>query len=198
MLAQHRPDQLDQGPVALVRLAAAFEQDRVARAEREPGDLHDRVGPGLEHHAEDPERAADPLEQQAVVELAPQGHGPEQVGLGRERAQAVGQARELGGVEPEPRDEGRRQLPGGLGLAGAGEVARVGGEDRPDPGRILEGGGQATQQARARGWIEAGEGLARAPGRGRGRPGLFEDRGGHAQPASVSLRIRLSRVMSAS
>ena len=123
---QHAVDDGGERAVGGQRLAAALEQDGVAALPGQPHDLHQRVGARLEHHAEQAQRAAHPLQHQPVVELAPQGHLPDEIGHGRQLLEPVADAVELGRVEPQALDQRRGDA---FGL-GARQVLGVHLEDR--------------------------------------------------------------------
>jgi len=83
------------------RLAAALEDRRVARLERQRPDLRYRVGARLEDDEEDADRARHLLEDEAVVEKRPREDAARGVGKGGDGADAGGHAVHLGLVELE-------------------------------------------------------------------------------------------------
>ena len=58
VLGQHRVRHRAQGAIALGRLPAALQRDRVAALPRQAGDLYKSVGPGLENHPQHAQRRA--------------------------------------------------------------------------------------------------------------------------------------------
>jgi hypothetical protein len=73
----------------------------------EADDLHQRVGPRLEDHAQQPQRRADALEHQPVVQLAPQRRAPDQIGHRRQLIQPVAHAVQLRRVQSQALDQRR-------------------------------------------------------------------------------------------
>ncbi len=116
---QRAAHHLGQRAVRLRRLAPALEQDGVARAEGERGDLDQRIGTRLEDHREHAQRAAFLRQDQPLVELAAGEHGPERIGTRRELPCAVGQRLQLRGVQLQPLHQRRGEADG------RGEVAHV-------------------------------------------------------------------------
>ncbi len=138
---QRAADHLGQGAVRLPRLPSALEQHGVARAERQRGDLHQRVGTRLEHHRQDAQRSAHLLQHQPLVELAAvRARRPSGSARAGELPRSLGQHLELGRVEPQP----PHQRPGRAPVA-ASRSTRFASRTRARTSGAVERRGQPAQ-----------------------------------------------------
>ena len=157
------------GRAAAAGLAAPLEQGAVAGANGERSNLHQCIGPGLEDHPHHPERHAEALQHQPIIEFGMELAASERVFEGGYLAHSLDGAIKLGGIELEAGHQGCGQAIGGGGL----QIGTVRRQDRLPVG--LEGIGHGQQGAAALGVTGLGQ-----PGGGsphRRRPGQQLRRG---------------------
>ena len=167
--------------VGLRSLAPALQEDGVPRAERQRGDLHQRVRARLEDDGEHTERTADLLEHEPLVELPPGENRAKRILPRCKLSRSVGESLELRRVQLQPLHQ-RRCQPGRRG-----QVAGVGLQDpRAHPG-VGQVGREQLESPRAR--------RGRSPGQASSGLDRTLDPLGHRAHVPIT---RLSRVTSAS
>ena len=177
------------GRTAATGLAAPLEQGAVAGANGERSNLHHRIGPGFEDHPHHPERHAEALQHQPIVEFGVKLAATERVFEGGHLAHPLDGAIKLGGIELEAGHQGCGQAIGGGGI----QIGTVQRQDRLPVG--LEGIGHGQQGAAALGVTGLGQPGGGSPhrrrpgqqlGRGLGNGSLGgQRRGGNSHPPII-------------
>ena len=140
------------------RIRPAAQDHRVAGLERQRARVGGDVRAAFVDHPEHPQRRRHPLDVQPVRPVPFGEHPPDRIGLRRDCAQPLGDARDPGRVEPQPVNHGGREAL----VVGMGEVAGVGFEDGVLRGQDRRGGpGQGGSLLRGGGHGQLGRGLAR-------------------------------------
>ena len=103
------PERITQGGVRPLRLAPALEQHGIAALERQRRNLHQRIRPALENHADDPNRAGHAVHFQPRRDFVRHRCCADGVGQIRQRAKPVRHGAQLLFAEFQPAKQGRCQ-----------------------------------------------------------------------------------------